>query len=342
MSQMALIHRQRYPNAFGFLSTELPKAKADQALWRAFQDNSHLTDGDAVAAVTMGSTAPLIFASNLGQSIWGQFDTDVPGRVEISIEVLENFEKAFGDPKAQEFLRAKVMHEMCHWGCFRGQIADKDEAGEKFERAVFNAELQPWWVPAGVAGPALGPGLNDFNDPATRASTLEKLLATGGFAPGRASDPDHAVFGGVDVAEGMRRGFRNNNPGNIRLGSAWRGLADPSDMKDFQSREVSFCVFREPEWGLRAIGILLRKYKKDFKLITPRQIISRWAPASDNNDVDSYAAHMAKALNTTPDSVVDADDVTTLVAMLQVIATHENGEPPPYADVQYLTALKLP
>src|SRR5258705_12473574 len=104
---MALIHQQRYPQAFSFLSADLPKVKADQNVWKAFQDSSHLPDADAVAAVTMGSTPPLIFASNLGQSIWGQFDADVPGRIDISIEVLEQFEKAPGDLDAQQFLRAK-------------------------------------------------------------------------------------------------------------------------------------------------------------------------------------------------------------------------------------------
>jgi hypothetical protein len=163
-----------------------------------------------------------------------------------------------------------------------------------------------------------------------------------GTAPGRVLDPKHAVLSGDDVAQGMPRGYRNNNPGNIRRSaSAWRGLSDPADMKPFQRLETSFCVFREPEWGLRAMASLMLTYRREHGLDTPRKIISRWAPAGDNNDVDAYARAVARALGTGPEEVIDVTNSAVMGKLLRAIARHENGDRPPYADMQFDTALLL-
>lgn len=339
---MLKIHQTRFKAAFDFLSQDLPTVgqKAPQ-VWKAFLQNAHLDVGEALQTVTMNSAAPLIFASDLGPAVYGQFDPQIPGRIEIGSEVLNQFVSDSANPVAQQFLRVKVLHEMCHWGCFRKQLPDNDQAGEEFERTAFGDELRPWWTSAAPALASAGAG-DVFADPRARADLLMSLLGMHGFAPGRRDDPDHKVFSGTDVAEAMPRGFRNNNPGNIRTGpSMWRGLADPVDQMEFQRREQSFCVFREPEWGLRALAILLRKYKTEHGLDTPRKIIARWAPAGDNNDVTSYAAQLAAALGIGPDNFVDATDDASLVTMIRAIARHENGDRPPYAEMQCQAALLL-
>lgn len=342
MAQMLQIHQARYKAAFDFLSQDLPAVSVKApATWQAFLQNSHLDAGEAMQAVTMGSAPPLIFASDLGPAVFGQFDPQIPGRIEIGIEVLGRFASAAEIGAAQEFLRAKVLHETCHWGCFRKHVPDDDQAGEAFEQAAFGQELLPWWT--STVPSVLRVGADKvFREPRARAELLMSLLGMHGSAPGRQDDPDHSVFGGADVAEAMPRGFRNNNPGNIRVSSSiWRGLADPVDKTEFQRREQSFCVFREPEWGFRALAILLRKYKSEHGLDTPRKIIARWAPASDNNDVANYAGQLAAALGVTPDSFVDATDDATLRTMMSAIARHENGDRPPYAEMQLETALLL-
>lgn len=341
MTQMLQVHRMRHAAAFDFLSRDLPALKASSpVVWQALLDNAHMADAEAMQVLTMDGGAPLIFASDLGTSVYGQFDPQVPGRVEIAVDVLERFASDAADTLAQQFLRAKVLHEICHWACFRRQVNDNDTAGEAFETAAFGQELMPWWAKAVAGGAAMAADV--FGDAVARADALVLLLGQRGFAKGRRDDPAHAVFGGADVAEAMPRGFRNNNPGNIRVGaSIWRGLADPVDKTEFQRREASFCVFREPEWGLRALALLLRRYKTEHGLDTPRKIIARWAPASDNNDVASYAAQLALALNIGPDDFVDATADASLIAMMRAIARHENGARPPYADMQYLTALEL-
>lgn len=75
------------------------------------------------------------------------------------------------------------------------------------------------------------------------------------------------------------RGFRNNNPGNIRHGEEWVGLSkNQSDKK--------FCQFVSVEYGIRAIFKLLETYKHKYGLTTIEEIIGRWAPSIENETED--------------------------------------------------------
>lgn len=88
----------------------------------------------------------------------------------------------------------------------------------------------------------------------------------------------------------LPRGIRNNNPLNIRIGNVWLGeVAEPTDPE--------FEQFVHVRYGLRAAFVLLRRYIRHYKRDTLPQIISAWAPASENNtqryiDVVSNLAHV--------------------------------------------------
>ena len=87
-----------------------------------------------------------------------------------------------------------------------------------------------------------------------------------------------------------RRGLRNNNPLNIRYNprNRWRGqVPNRSDME--------FCQFTSMRWGIRAAFILMINYHKQG-INTPRQIITRWAPPSENN-TEGYINSVAMLLN---------------------------------------------
>ena len=76
------------------------------------------------------------------------------------------------------------------------------------------------------------------------------------------------------------RGIRNNNPLNIRKGSAWQGLAPVQS-------DSSFCVFKSMLYGLRAAHKLLRNYITGADgRVKPADslsaIIMKWAPPSEN------------------------------------------------------------
>ena len=47
----------------------------------------------------------------------------------------------------------------------------------------------------------------------------------------------------ADGTEKLPRGIRNKNPGNIKLGTDWDGLAD-------EQSDPVFCVFKEAVWGI--------------------------------------------------------------------------------------------
>lgn len=118
------------------------------------------------------------------------------------------------------------------------------------------------------------------------------------------------------------RGIRNNNPGNIRRdGTAWQGMA-----KD-QSGDHAFVVFSAPEWGIRAIARVLITYQDQHGLRTIRAIISRWAPAVEN-DTEAYVRAVANAVGVPADAEIDVHTYADLEPLVRAIIKHENGSQP--------------
>ncbi len=92
----------------------------------------------------------------------------------------------------------------------------------------------------------------------------------------------------------VSRGIRNNNPLNIRHArqNRWRGLRK-------EQTDKSFCQFTEMKWGLRAAIRLMENYIRRGAQ-TPRQIISRWAPPSENN-TQGYVTQACQRAGLDPD-----------------------------------------
>ena len=90
------------------------------------------------------------------------------------------------------------------------------------------------------------------------------------------------------------RGIRNNNPLNIRRNPAnqWQGL------RPVQADKL-FCQFKAMKWGLRAAIRLMENYIRRGAQ-TPRQIISRWAPPSENN-TQGYITQACQRAGLDPD-----------------------------------------
>lgn len=130
------------------------------------------------------------------------------------------------------------------------------------------------------------------------------------------------------------RGIRNNNPGNIRWGDDWKGLV-PKE----QRTDKSFCQFITPEYGIRAMIVILRNYQRKHGLNTISGIINRWAPTNENN-TQAYIDSVAKSTGVTPDQFVHTDDSRFMMKLLQAIIRHENGEQPYGVDV-FVKALEL-
>ena len=106
------------------------------------------------------------------------------------------------------------------------------------------------------------------------------------------------------------RGIRNNNPLNIRLSSdKWQGQINVKGNIDGNSSlsseraggEAVFCVFSSMEYGWRAAFVILcRTYYGKYGLKTIRDIVSRWAPAKENN-TPAYIRHVSDYTGIGPD-----------------------------------------
>ena len=120
------------------------------------------------------------------------------------------------------------------------------------------------------------------------------------------------------------RGIRNNNPGNIKRGQPWKGLSTAQAVLD-----DTFCVFRRAHWGIRAMVRTLRTYKLKHQLRTVRQLISRWAPAGEENPhLDNYIQFVATWLGVGPDQVIDPMDYTIGYGLVESMTHFENGVQP--------------
>ena len=115
------------------------------------------------------------------------------------------------------------------------------------------------------------------------------------------------------------RGFRNNNPGNIRISDMpWRGKIPRQDNTD-----GAFEQFTSMAYGVRAMAILLRTYIKRKGLDTIEKIIPVYAPATEN-DVEAYIQVVSLISGLQRDAVIDFtyDDMHRLV---HAMVYHENG-----------------
>ena len=82
--------------------------------------------------------------------------------------------------------------------------------------------------------------------------------------------------------------MRNCNPLNIRrvAGTKWKGQSTIQGDKEFVQ-------FESMEYGLRAAFVLLRTYTVKYKAVCIEDIITRWAPPSEN-DTKRYIETVCK------------------------------------------------
>ena len=115
-------------------------------------------------------------------------------------------------------------------------------------------------------------------------------------------------------------GIRNNNPMNIKHGnSKWVGMSSVQD-------DAIFVQFDSPMFGLRAGARLLLNYQNIYYLSSVRSIITKWAPASDDNPTNEYADYVAEKIGVDPDMFIRVED--HLAQLLPAMVQFENGDNP--------------
>lgn len=141
------------------------------------------------------------------------------------------------------------------------------------------------------------------------------------------------IVGGMSlIGVGMMkpRGIRNNNPGNIRHSATrWEGMRD-------KQTDPDFVQFTTPEYGIRALYRVLLTYQSKYGLSTISEIISRWAPPSEN-DTAAYIKSISSEMNINPHVRLGFFDYLPLIA---AIIKHENGVQP-YSNQQIIKGVSL-
>lgn len=129
------------------------------------------------------------------------------------------------------------------------------------------------------------------------------------------------------------RGIRNNNPGNLNFAHQTGAVLEPGP-------NARFARFPTAEAGLAALRDQLLLYNRRDGLDTVADIISKWAPATENNTA-SYIRGVAHALGVRPFQALGPFAPTVLTGLMKAIIQFENGENP-YGDLVAKVAGSMP
>ncbi len=122
-------------------------------------------------------------------------------------------------------------------------------------------------------------------------------------------------FTGEDAGGDLKRGERNNNPGNLNyVGQAGASLERPGGR---------FAKFETAYDGLRAMARQLMLYSQRG-INTVQGIISTWAPSSENN-TGAYVNAIASKLGVNPNAALNLQNPQVLSQLMDGIIRHENG-----------------
>lgn len=115
----------------------------------------------------------------------------------------------------------------------------------------------------------------------------------------------------------LSRGLRNNNPGNIRLSpTTYQG--------EVKSTDTAFKQFQSMAYGYRAIFVLLYTYQKKHHLNTIADMISRYAPATENH-TKAYINAVSEWSGVPSTCRITATNGDVMVPIVAAMSRVENG-----------------
>lgn len=116
----------------------------------------------------------------------------------------------------------------------------------------------------------------------------------------------------------MNRAERNCNPLNIRRTSdKWQGQRD-------KQSDPEFVQFESSSYGIRAAVKILRTYQKKYGCRTVEDIVSRWAPPSENNTA-GYIRYVCASMYVERDTPLNLEDNDTMSRLVKAMAFFESG-----------------
>lgn len=118
-------------------------------------------------------------------------------------------------------------------------------------------------------------------------------------------------------------GYKGCNPLNVRASSdKWKGSIGSSDN--------GYVIFSTPMDGIRAAATVIKNYGTKYGINTVRDIVSRYAPASEN-PTDDYIANVCKDTGYQPDEKLDMKNPEVLKKLVTAMMKQEIGDVP-YSD----------
>lgn len=178
----------------------------------------------------------------------------------------------------------------------------------------YQAPQRPMNVGNVLIDPGTGQVILDAREP-----KYQTIQNTDGSTSVVAIDQPAPRGGSAGDGSGVPRGIRNNNPGNIEDGPFARSLPG------YRGSDGRFAIFDSPEAGINAGGELLNRYAARG-VVTPAQIINRWAPPSDGNPTQAYAQYVARRLGI---GVNDPVPANRRAEAFQAIKEFETGQQSP-------------
>lgn len=116
----------------------------------------------------------------------------------------------------------------------------------------------------------------------------------------------------------MNRAERNCNPLNIRRTSdKWQG-------QRARQEDPEFVQFENSSYGIRAAVKILRTYQKKYDCRTVEDIVSRWAPPSENNTA-GYIRYVCASMYVERDTPLNLEDNDIMARLVRAMAFFESG-----------------
>lgn len=129
----------------------------------------------------------------------------------------------------------------------------------------------------------------------------------------------------------LPRGYRNNNPLNVRknAANAWKGKVVPGS-------DPAFEQFITMAYGYRCALYLIRKFIRAGHNTLLKLITEKWAPWGDgNNNPTNYANFVANGVGISPNAKLDPNNREQLCKIAYWMAWKENGKAPATMDDIY-------
>ena len=116
---------------------------------------------------------------------------------------------------------------------------------------------------------------------------------------------DFCIFAAVTKFASM---IGKNNPLNIRYSifNRWRGQS---------GSKRGFCEFTEMQYGIRAACILLMRTYRKKGAKTIRQVVTRFAPPSENN-TENYISFVCRQVGMSPDEEIRQADYPHIISAM--------------------------